>query len=75
MKEIDENSYLAGYNACIGDFRLEVDSDKYVSELKTLIDSALPIVEIFKCESPAQKEWKKRWIEKAREVTDPKGKE
>jgi hypothetical protein len=33
-----------------------------------LVDSAYNIVELYDAKSPYQKEWKQRWLEKAREL-------
>ena len=35
-------------------------------EAQSLIDGAYDIIELWKAESPAQIEWKKRWLENAR---------
>jgi len=38
--------------------------------LKSLIDGAMPVVEIWKAETPAQEVWKEKWLRQAREVVD-----
>lgn len=37
-------------------------------ELLELVDGCFEIIEIWKPQSPAQKEWKERWLEKARKL-------
>lgn len=46
-----------------------MNEEELISELKSLVDGASVIVEMWKAESPAQIEWKKRWIDKARELS------
>jgi hypothetical protein len=41
-----------------------------MNNLISLLDSVLPIVETWNAETPAQKEWKERWLRQAREVVD-----
>lgn len=43
-------------------------SAKQDPNLLSLIDGAYDVVELSKSESPAQKEWKKEWLAKARMV-------
>lgn len=38
------------------------------NELLSLVDGCYEIIEIYKPQSPAQVEWKKRWLEKARKL-------
>lgn len=46
----------------------DLDIKGLITGLETLVDGALPIVELWKAESPAQIEWKKRWVKNAREA-------
>jgi len=41
-----------------------------MNNLISLLDSVLPIVEIWKAETPAQEVWKEKWLRQAREVVD-----
>jgi hypothetical protein len=43
---------------------------KNYETLKSLIDGAMPVVEIWKAETPAQEVWKEKWLRQAREVVD-----
>jgi hypothetical protein len=47
--------------------------EKENSELLTLVDGVEDIVELFKPESPAQVEWKNRWLSKARKLINNGG--
>jgi hypothetical protein len=38
--------------------------------LLSLVDSAKPTVELFKAESPSQKEWRKTWLKQAQKLLD-----
>ncbi len=40
------------------------------SRLKSMVDGASVIVELWKAESPAQIEWKKSWLERAKEAVE-----
>ena len=37
-----------------------------INEMRSLIDAVYDLVYIFKPSSPAQEEWKKKWLETAR---------
>jgi predicted nucleic acid-binding Zn-ribbon protein len=41
---------------------------RQVDKLRTLVDGAMEVVEIFHVESPAQSQWKHDWLNKAREA-------
>lgn len=51
-----------------GNICLYSDISPILESLKSLVDGASNIVEIYPVGSPAQKEWKADWIAKAREA-------
>jgi hypothetical protein len=42
--------------------------EKDYLELLSLVDGVTEVVELFETESPAQLEWKKNWLERARKL-------
>jgi hypothetical protein len=43
--------------------------------LKSLIDGAMPVVEIFKAETPAQEVWKEKWLRQARKIVEKRNRQ
>lgn len=48
-------------------FRKKIVSDRE-KQLSELIDGCYVIVELYNTQSPAQEQWKKEWLEKARKL-------
>lgn len=40
-----------------------------ISELRTLVDGAMDVIEIYKPQGPAQTRWQAEWMLRAREAT------
>ncbi len=40
---------------------------KTIAEMRSLIDGAYEIVELFDTKTPSQVEWKKKWLQNARD--------
>ena len=56
--------FAFGWNSALDEVE-RLNKDR-VEGLVELVDGCMPIIEIWKAETPAQKEWKLEWIEKAR---------
>ena len=65
---IDELYYLSkDVELCFKNRDMIKDSSERMNELLELVDSCYEIIEIFEAKGEGQVNWKKRWLEKARE--------
>lgn len=67
-------SCLSGTHLLIRDLwhAIKAEVEKH-DTTRSLLDGCYNLVEIWKPESPAQEEWKRRWLKYAREVIDAEG--